>query len=123
MLKKLIEEDDRPHRDTDKEFNPNANDLAEIKSAINSLRQQYNSPNSFHSAANDYHLSPQHQSRYCPKCSGSSGYLDMLKYELGKRIELQVARGNLDNWSLDKYFRLKIIDLIGFIYLKRNDKQ
>ena len=72
----------------------NATDLAEIKMGINSLKQQMNTNNSnapMHMMSPHNHLT----SRYCPKCSNnqSSVYLEMLKHEMAKRIELQVARG------------------------------
>lgn len=83
MKNVLIQKDD--------EGNANAADLAEIKMGINSLKHQLAST----SRPNDYHLSAQHMSRLCSKCAGgqTSAYLDLLKHEMTKRIEMQVARG------------------------------
>lgn len=119
LLKSLYQKDDLT-----------ASELAEIKTGINNLRQQIksnsqnNSPSSqvlpVAAALTDslllhgldyHHMSPLHQSKSCPKCSNSSNaYLELLKYEMNKRIDLQVARGNL----LKKYLIIKIFILYVF---------
>ena len=61
---------------------------------------------SFFSSPTDSFLSVKPQPN-CRKCATSQNnpYLDLLKYELAKRIELQVAKGNLDNKEIYSWLR------------------
>lgn len=119
-----------------------ANELAEIKSGINNLSQQIIN-NKMNTATNnstnnnssnvpfaagylsqlDYHSSPMHQARFCPKCSTqSSAYLDMLKYELARRIEFQVARGLIKKQFIYEKYDFKYFTRILFCGF-RNDRK
>ena len=69
---------------------PDLNQLNIYKAFRNEIDPRNVTDTTLFSSPSDSFLSIKPQ--YCKKCANQP-YLDLLKYELGKRIELQVAKG------------------------------